>query len=135
MKTRFPLSLESLHERLNLSPMIPTEQTRQVSVVVDMSPEGDESLVFFLGGVPSSDTVPSEYVFGTELPDADAAIRHRFFSLVDRTQGAIDGVAILTSSLPGGDASGTHILYQDIFIPAASADPLVFAYDTRASGL
>jgi hypothetical protein len=134
MRTRFTPSLEMLGDRLTPSTLLPAEQTRQVSVVVDMSPEsGDECLVFFLGGIPSGE-VP-EYVYGTELPDADAPLRHRTFALVDRTGLAADGVVLLASSLPGGDTSaGTHVLYQDIFIPAAPG-PFGFVRDGKASGM
>src|SRR5687767_12026094 len=155
MQTRFTPSLETLGDRLNLSPWMPTtEQTRQISIVVDLAPleldlrvsasqtaipsvtdlvivtyngraagravilenvvevfdrpatlEGHECLVFFLGGIPSADAVPNDWVFGTELPQiADTQIRHRMFAIVDRTQMATEGAAILTSSLPGSDA-------------------------------
>ena len=43
------------------------------------------------------------------LPDGgEEAVRHRTFAIVDRTQMATDGYA------------GTHALYQDVTIPAAS---------------
>jgi hypothetical protein len=45
----------------------------------------------------------------TNLDGGAEAVRHRMFAIVDRTQMATDGYA------------GTHILYQDITIPAASA--------------
>jgi hypothetical protein len=137
MKTRFTPSLETLGERLTPSPLLPAEQTRQVSVVVDMSPEsGDECLVFFLGGIPSG--AAPEYVYGTELPDADAAVRHRLFSVVDRTQMATDGVVLLASSIPGGDAEAARrtlvtTLSMDLDTPAAP-DPFAFAQDGKASG-
>jgi hypothetical protein len=295
MQTRFTPSLETLGDRLNLSPWVPTtEQTLQISIVVDLAPpelglrasasqtaipsvtdlvidsyngrsvvtdgpvtwritsiavdpslrdgvdregeyswaylvkrvlasspttlEGHECLVFFLGGVPSSEVVPKYWVFGTELPQiADTQIRHRMFAIVDRTQMATEAVAILTSSLPGSDAQlarrnlvtthsfdldrpgstseqdrvgpffeftskrlqpsaagggstfkilfatqtleidpadgdasgitvvlqrlanpsipyeGTHVLYQDIFIPAA--EPIALARDAKSSGM
>jgi hypothetical protein len=88
MRIRFTPSLESLGERLNLSPWVPTtEQTRQITIVQDLSPPGDQTLVFYLGGVPSPDATPTDYVFGTELPpDANRHVRHSMFAIVDRTR-------------------------------------------------
>jgi hypothetical protein len=214
MKTRFTPSLESLGERLNLSIWVPTtEQTRQITIVVDLAPpeppadlsargtdipsvtdlvidpfdggaagvvtgritgvavdpsdpsiEGDQTLVFFLGGIPSDET-PNYFVYGTELPDADAAIRHRMFALVDRTQMAAGDVVLLASSLPGSDAElarrnlvtllstdlerpGTAPapdgrkykmlvapLVLELDEPSAGGDPFAFARDGRASGM
>jgi hypothetical protein len=51
--------------------------------------------------------VPPEYVYGTELPDADAARRNLVTNLS------------MDVARPGDPASGTHVLYQDIFIPPA----------------
>jgi hypothetical protein len=204
---------------------------RVTAVVVDPSPvageahilEGHHCLVFYLGGIPSSEPVPQYWVFGTELPpDANAQVRHRTFPVVDRSQVVLSPLADLASPLSGDDSeslrrrnqvttlsmdvgragsvaqvqgalfitkqraspsadegrvgpffnfqgrrldpsaadgapgpsillrrlanpslpdggtyAGTHILYQDIFIPAATgegAGPYVFAQDGRATG-
>jgi hypothetical protein len=73
------------------------------------------------GGSASDPAVPvREWVFGTELPPA--AVRHRLFALVDRTQLVKDGVVILTASLPGGaaqDSARPAILLQRLANPGA----------------
>jgi hypothetical protein len=122
MQTRFRPSLETLGERLNLSAATPVDldvivySGRELSVdregeyswaylvkrVLASSPatlEGHECLVFYLGGIPSSDAALQYWVFGTELPpDATEQLRHRAFAVVDRTQFVVWPLADLTSS-------------------------------------
>ena len=54
---------------------------------------------------PSTAQLPSEWIYGTELPDVSRHVRYRMFAIVDRTQASSDGVVLLYSSLPGSGAS------------------------------
>jgi hypothetical protein len=87
MRFRFTPALEQLGDRVNPSTLAtapfdvwdytPT-MTRQITIVEDLSEdgehrttlEGQECLVFFLGGIPSAEPVdvPKYWVFGTEVP-------------------------------------------------------------------
>ena len=145
MPLRFTPNLEVLGERLNPSTATPAVLA------------GDQCLVFVLGGVASSDARPNLWVTGTELPDADGVVllasslpgrdaEHGRRNLVTTLSADVDPPAVpdgrhlkmlfaaLVLELDAPPAAGTHLLYQDIFIPATS-DPFGFARDGRASGL
>jgi hypothetical protein len=118
---RFVPSLEALDERANPSTVAGTPSE---SLDGPRTLEGHQTLVFFLGGIPSraealtqagdpataADGTRYKPLFAPLVIDLDGTasqqLRPRMFAVVDRTQ-MLDGVVILTSSLPGGDEART----------------------------
>jgi hypothetical protein len=84
--------------------------------------EGQECLVFYLGGAPS-ESLPQYWVFGTELPEAQVSTIQQSL-LIAKQQATRDATPY----------EGAHALYQDIVIPTQT-DPFAFTQDGRSSGL
>ena len=100
------LSLESLETR---------ETPSGLSSVVPVAGDG-----FYGTGVYKSTDAGKTWtvappVLATAGNTDTAAVRPRMFALVDRTPLAADGVAVAPAAR--APYSGSHVLYQDVFIP------------------
>jgi hypothetical protein len=154
---RFAPRLEPLDDRVNPSALAgatpgvgdytPTT-TRQITIVEDlqvgrpglMTLEGQECLVFFLGGIPSAEPTggPKYWVFGTEVPGVDAddsAPRRRNLVTLHSMDNSNGPIPFRDVNDPAR-YSGTHVLYQDFVIPVNQVvGPYVFVLDGRGSGM
>ena len=104
--------------------------------------EGHECLVFYLGGIPSSDAAPKYWVFGTEVPQDRVGPFFEFKGSGLSTSDAesqVESKTLVALSFPQpDDASGFRddlVGWDFVFSAIQTSDPYSFTRDGRASGM